>query len=57
MTVGLLALIIILIFFKNNVMKKTKKGAINNIWIAATVYSQSNATWLLRIRNSRDANI
>ena len=57
MTVGLLALIIILIFFKNNVMKKTKKGAINNIWTAATVYSQSNATWLLRIRNSRDANI
>ena len=35
------------IFFKNNVMKKTKIRSIKNIWMAATVFSQSNTYQIL----------
>ena len=53
---GLFALNI-LMFFKNNVMKKTKIRSIKNIWTAVTVFSQSNAFMAARIRNSCEANI
>ena len=38
----LLALNIIPIFFKKDIMKKTKIRSIKNIWTAATVFNQSN---------------
>ena len=40
---GLLALNIIPIFFKNDVMKKAKIHSIKNIWTAAAIFSQSDA--------------
>ena len=54
---GLLTLNISPIFFKNNVMKKTKIGLTKSIWTAAAFFSQSNAYMTLRIRDSREANI
>ena len=39
---GLLARNIIPIFFKNNVMKKTKMRSIKNIWKAATVFDKGD---------------
>ena len=39
---GLLSLNIIPIFYKNNVMKKTKIHLMKNIGTAATVFSQSD---------------
>ena len=39
---GLLALNIIPIFFKNNVMKKTEICLLKNNWIVVTVFSQSD---------------
>ena len=42
MTLGFLALNTMPIFFKNNVMKKTKIRSIKNILTAATVLSESD---------------
>ena len=39
---ALFAFNIISIFFKNNIMEKTKICSIKNIWTAATVFSQSD---------------
>ena len=41
---ALLAFNIISIFFKNNVMEKTKICSIKNIWTAVTVFSQSDTS-------------
>ena len=54
---GLLALNISPIFFKNNVMKKTKIRSIKNIWTATAFFSQSDAYMAVRMRDSREANI
>ena len=54
---GLLALNIIPIFFKNNVLKKTKIRSIKNIWTVGHCIQPKRHIQLLRIRNSREANI
>ena len=51
------ALDIILIFFKNNVMKKSKIRSIKNIWTAVTVFSKSDTYIAAADQKSREANI
>ena len=53
----LLALDIIPIFFKNNVMKKSKIRSIKNIWTAVTVFSKSDTYIAAPDQKSREANI
>ena len=53
---GLLALNISPIFFKNNVMKKTKIRSIKNIWTLATVFSQGDTYMAAPDESSREAN-
>ena len=56
MTVGLLALIIIPIFFKNNIMKKTKIRSIKTFERLLLYSAKATHTGLLWIRNSHEAN-